>query len=270
MKKATYRPKKDLHHEPPVSNSRSVAIVSLHKCATTLITREIVKKSTRYIPISYHSYVYNNDFDVDLTIRETGYLYGIIRLSDPRSPVHRITTSLLHHENFKKLKLLFLIRDPRDLLVSMYYSLGFSHGFSSNPVIRKSQRAYRAKIQDMTIDEYALESAATLQKKFDEISRLMTICDNHILLKYEDMVHSFDYFYEQIDDLLGLDSKVRQRLFKQSRPNDVENIESHKRSGKTNDYTRKLKPETIEQINLSLSKALKEFDYLTLVDKTSS
>jgi hypothetical protein len=59
----------------------------------------------------------------------------------------------------RKGKPLFMIRDPRDKLISQYYSFGFTHGISSEPSIQTSQRAIRKKITTMSLDEYGLLNA---------------------------------------------------------------------------------------------------------------
>ncbi len=64
-----------------------------------------------------------------------------------------------------------MIRDPRDILVSSYYSFGFSHGFSSVQKIKDIQKERRIIIQSKTIDEYALENSDRILTNFNTLNK---------------------------------------------------------------------------------------------------
>ena len=51
-------------------------------------------------------------------------------------------------------------------------------------------------------------------------------------------------------------------MHRQTRPNENEDAGKHKRSGKTQAYLEKLKPETIEALNSLLAPTLKKFGYV--------
>lgn len=51
-------------------------------------------------------------------------------------------------------KCILLVRDPRDALVSLYYSTKYSHGIPKTGSIRESMQALRNELQNVEIEEY--------------------------------------------------------------------------------------------------------------------
>jgi len=93
---------------------------------------------------------------------------------------------------------IFFIRDPRDILVSSFYSFGFTHCLSPVKEIRERQEADRKNIQTLSLDEYVIKNMDNSLKNFETIDRLSTSCEHCIILKYEDMIENFDHFSSQI------------------------------------------------------------------------
>ncbi len=241
--------------------SSSIAFISLHKCATSFLSRTIIQDSKTHEAINYQSYHYKNDVKIAPTIHKYGYIYGIFRVYDPKHPSDKITMDLLYHKNMKHIKTFFWVRDPRDILVSMYYSFGFTHGFSPNLGIKSYQEKRRKNIQSLTLDQYVIEESYAVRDRFNIIFDLMQRYENKLFLKYEDMIHRYDYFYDSLNNFITLDDVIANKIYKETRPNENEDLSSHKRSGKTGAYLDKLKPETITQLNVILDDVLKKFDY---------
>lgn len=239
----------------------SIAIISLHKCATSFLSKTVIQDSATHKAINYQSYHYKNDIKIAPIIHKYGYLYGILRVYDPKHPSDKLTMDLLYHKNMKHIKTLFWVRDPRDILVSMYFSFGFTHGLSPHPAIRAFQEKRQTNIQALTLDQYVIQEAYAIKDRFDIIFDLMQRYENKLFLKYEDMIHRYDYFYSSLNDFLTLDHNMSSIIYNATRPNEIEDKSSHKRSGKTGAYLDKLKPETIDQLNIILDDILKKFNY---------
>lgn len=195
--------------------------------------------------------------------RKYGYSYGVIRILDKNHPSYEITGRLLRKENLEENRAIFFVRDPRDILVSMYYSFGFTHPWSPHRDIRAYQEERRERIQKMTIDDYAIHTAPELKEKFDTIRLLKKWAADSLLLRYEDMIDNFDEFYRQLREFVQLNGSVREELFRQTRPREAEHPTDHKRKGQPGDYKEKLKPAAIHEINGILENTLKEFGYET-------
>jgi hypothetical protein len=199
--------------------------------------------------------------DMKVKTRKYGYAYGVIRILDKNHPSYEITARLLKKENLDEKKVIFFVRDPRDILVSMYYSFGFTHPWSPHLEIRAYQEERRKKIEKITIDDYAIQTAPGLKEKFAAIGLLRKWAADGLLLRYEDMVNNFEEFYRQLGGFVQLDGSVKDEFFRQTRPRETERPGDHKRKGQPGDYLQKLKPDTIRRLNEILENTLKEFGY---------
>jgi hypothetical protein len=153
-----------------------------------------------------------------------------------------------------------LIRDPRDMIVSHYFSIKYSHttaGLGADDILRERQR-----LQTVGLDSWALTQTRRINRDFLRYEALegtaLKVC------RYEDVV--FDKI-KLIDDLcsqFGLDVAQAKRkrivLAIDSRP-EHEDIYAHIRQVVPGDHRRKLKPSTIEQLNHDLADILCKYDY---------
>lgn len=243
------------------SREKSVIFVTLHKCATTFFASKVLPAFKGRVYVDYQLLHYRDNGNFNVKIRRFGYIYGPVRILDELHPTYEITNRILRKANLRGRKIIFLVRDPRDILVSMYYSFGFSHSFSPNREIKEYQVKRRQKIRQMTIDEYALQAAHELKEKFDIIYSLMQYAPDKILLKYEDMIENFAYFYSQLYGFVQLNEGVKEMMLKQTRPRKVEQQLQHKRKGKPGNYKEKFQLTTINKINKILAKPLRDFCY---------
>jgi hypothetical protein len=245
------------------SRKPSVLFISIHKCATTFFAREVMGRFTGRIPIDYQKLHYETNGIITVKTRKFGFVYGPIRILDQKHPSLEITRTLLREGNLGGRKLIFLVRDPRDIIVSMYYSFGFTHPLSPNEEIKAYQLERRRKIREKTIDEYALQIAPQVKEKFDIIRSLMQSvpAEDRILLTYEEMVEEFDDFYHRFSGFVELDPGVREKIFTHTRPMEKEQLTQHKRKGAPGDYKTKLKKVTIDTLNNILGSTLTEFGY---------
>lgn len=170
---------------------------------------------------------------------------------------------------------LLMMRDPRDCMVSGYYGfLRLHSGGMGNPEQRKRY--------DMGIDTYVLEH---MLPRYDYVvsgyAALQARIPSLTLLRYDEMVTDFpgwlDLFLTALDlpDRVRLRDRIRHRRLTPTaaeiicarhqkdftRPAD-ENIDSHKRQMLPGDHIRKLKPETIAEINDRMGPQLRRFGYL--------
>lgn len=253
----------------PFSFKKSLLFISLHKCATRFFSNHVLHQLPGRQLINYQRmhYMENSDIkenkNIIIKTRRYGYVYGVIRLLDPSHPSFQLTQQLLDNKNLQRKKIIFYIRDPRDILVSMYYSFGFTHTLSPNPPIRQYQEERRQRIQQLTIDQYALETAPQLLEKFN---RLIQLIHHHppsdtLLLRYEDMVDRFDPFYTQLSGFITVKRTLREELFQQSRPPETEQLSQHKRKGTPGDFMEKLDQKTLPELDRILEPILNKFQY---------
>jgi len=199
---------------------------------------------------------------LDVPYRPTGYLYG---------PFRSFNRGIRHIEDYK---ILLLLRDPRDVMVSSYYAI-----YSHVTPLTEGKQALRTRMQrrkkelDQTVDEFVinrLNSNPRFLDRYQGYHKELMGKPNVLFLKYEDMVKNFDVWLDQLIEFLGMDIRREfiDRLkaeadFKVSK----EDIHKHKRQVTPGDHKRKLKPETIDILNAKTREIRKLFGYEAPLDR---
>jgi hypothetical protein len=173
----------------------------------------------------------------------------------------------------EKYKVILMVRDPRDILVSWYYSIAFSH--SIPPVTSNRHEEYirkRKNAQEIKIDDHVISES---DRVFNILDRYQTeLLDQYphvYLTSYEKMTSNFEGWLKGILDACELEINSQNFLKlveenKQLQPKE-EDIYKHIRKGKPGDYLDKLQPETIEYLNIKFSPILDTFhDVLNVTD----
>jgi len=168
---------------------------------------------------------------------------------------------------------IFQVRDPRDILVSEYFSYGWIHS-DSHWNERGLKR--REKLRKMTIDEYAAihpEFAPyPLEKKFQPLLDLLDARQQAgskhrdlVLLKYETMVTDFPAWLKEAMKPFGfrfprMTRSFYAKLYSHEFRTRGEQMK-HKRRITPGDHQDKLQPETISMLNERYAAILDRFGY---------
>ena len=200
-----------------------------------------------------------------------------INLSPPNQnvPATNTNTSFVYcpersfqTNTFKFVKLnqthLFQTRDPRDILVSEYFSLGWRH---SDHGWDEAARERRSKIQQLTIDQYVLSepelSVQPLQTRYQPLLDQIGDSKTH-MVKYETMVEDFPQWLAKVLPLMNLtaadDLTYLARLYRREFQREP-GVSSHKRNVSAGDHVSKLKPETIAELNDRFAPVLLALQY---------
>ena len=246
------------------NSHESVYFYTFHKCARSLFGGYVLKNIEGLRHVDYASQIYGGEQIDNPVFEQKGFVYGPIRLSaNPLSPVYKKLVEPVSDIDFIRSKIaIFLVRDPRDILVSAYYSFGYTHGFSSVDEIRARQEQRRSEIQRKTIDEYALESAHKILSNFEALDKLSKACNRSVVLKYEDMIDNWDCFVEGLTKYIGIKQTVLTQVYEKSRPREKENQDSHRRSGRPGEFRSKLKEATIASLNTTFRGVLERLQYI--------
>jgi hypothetical protein len=237
---------------------KSVYFFTLHKSASTLFGNLILGSTLDLIQIDYASKIYMGELTELPQFEKTGYIYGPIRVwkEDGNSESRLLLEPCLEKEFLKDKKCLLFIRDPRDILVSFYYSVAFTHGISDVPEIAKIQLERRTTALELGIDRFCMQFAPKILENFKIIVHIQNLCRCSLLLRYEDMVEDFQPFANKLTAFLDLNGESIGQLYKQSRPLFQESSTEHKRSGLPGGYRTKLSDQTIDFINKKLNEIL--------------
>lgn len=163
---------------------------------------------------------------------------------------------------------LFQVRDPRDILVSEYFSLGWRH---SDQDWDDAAKQRRRKIQQLTLDQYVIAepelSPLSLLARYQPLVELKSkSCDdvNHAIVKYETMVNDFPQWLRQVLPLVGLrnesDVAALADHYRHEFSPDPQ-TDSHKRNVSSGDHVVKLQPATITILNQRFAVVLAALGY---------
>ena len=153
-----------------------------------------------------------------------------------------------------------LVRDPRDMLVSLYFSTTRSHVI---PEGEENLAAGRRLSLTQSIDEFALQKCAlysNAQRRYT--SRLAG--KNLQIFRYEDVIFQKEEWMADLVHVLGLPYR-RRYVSRVARLVDVipeeEDATKHIRKVSPGDYREKLKPDTIRVLNDRLAQFLSVYGY---------
>ncbi len=194
-------------------------------------------------------------FDIEQIFLPKGYCYSGFRIVPPNM------VAVLTQLSGKKI---LMVRDPRDMLVSRYYSQKFSHPFPEAGTLQFSAQvnALRDATLD-SIDRFCIFSVELYLRAFRDYQAFLD--DSSVkIVKYEDVVFDKLSLARKIRDWFSLDIPCA-RLNELVEPFNVLPAEDrpheHIRQVHPGDHKRKLQPETIEVLNATLEKFIRRFDY---------
>lgn len=242
----------------------SVYFYTFHKCASSLFSTYLLKRVSGLRHCDHAAEMFRRGgLKRPVTFAGQGYVYGPLRLSSSKdSDGYRLVIALVSERDFVRNKpCVFMVRDPRDILVSSYYSFAYTHPLSPVAEIREQQLRERGEVQSMTLDDYALSQAEERRRNFACLDDLYTACSRGVLLRYEDMVEDFDRFAEGLCTHLDIRPRVLRNLERRSRPRRQADNSQHRRSGRPGQFREVLRPETISRLNEQLGETLKVFGY---------
>lgn len=159
---------------------------------------------------------------------------------------------------------IFHLRDPRDILVSEYYSFGWIHSPENIPLEDR-----RREIQEMSVDEYVIlqseQSEWPVDEKYEPLIDYEFDPKYDTVLKYEQMVTKFPRWCYRAVKACGISypKLVTARLAWRYRNEFKTSGErmTHKRRITPGDFRNKLHPYTIEILNERFEPILERFGY---------
>jgi hypothetical protein len=243
----------------------SVFLVGLPKAGSTLLTH-LMKPLVQAAGLAFVSApdvlrrlgVAPKDFpaEINQVFQPQGYAFGGFR-SLPGA---------LALPAFAADRTVLLIRDPRDMLTSLYFSVAHSQhppGPGIGGALAATFEAKRREANDMDIDDFVLSRARGVVVQYGKVERKLRRIP-HKLYRYEDVI--FDKLGWANDMMAYLDLSPPPGVLKQVvtrndvRP-DVEDMTRHVRKVTPGDHIEKLKPETITELNGQLGPLLQKYGY---------
>ena len=155
---------------------------------------------------------------------------------------------------------IWLVRDPRDMMVSLYYSVLKSHVIPKGLVSFTKNRKEAAKLD---INQYVIEKSKSFAGQFQRYQKMLEGSDLKIY-RYEDVIYDKEKWLTDVVSKLGVERNQRhiKNIAKQFDViPETENENKHIRQVHPGNHTRKLTNQTIQELNTLFSDFLKYFNY---------
>jgi hypothetical protein len=238
---------------PPASDRPSVLHFTLHKCASVYLRSKLhdLARLIGLAPLDLDGYFFDSAQPQPFEVRSRGYFYGPFRCLDDAFGVQR------DWPNLSGCKLIVVLRDPRDVLTSLYFSTAFSHRTPKGEG-RDEFLSLREEAQHVDINDYVRREADVFLRRYQAYFRLAARYDVH-LTTYEQLVTEPQAWLDELLTYLGVELSPRQRRRLIS-PQDFavkrEDPKAHVRQVQPGDHLRKLSDETIGWLNAKFAEVL--------------
>lgn len=188
--------------------------------------------------------------------RERGYLYGGFRSFPPATEMPAWASA----------RTVLLVRDPRDMLVSFYFSHAYSHrqpGAGAGGLLRQQLDRSREEAKSMSPDEFALRRHGEITGQFRAAWRKLSAVE-HRVYRYEDVIFAkrgwlqdMASYYALAVPPVTLDAIAdRADIIPES-----ERAGQHIRRVTPGDHRDKLKPETVARLDEAFADILVRHGY---------
>ena len=183
-------------------------------------------------------------------LQPTGYAYGPFRQPNEAEAI----------PDYDAYKRFLVVRDPRDILTSFYFSARFSHRKPGQGADEE-----RAENTDMPpIEEYVLKQGRKMLPRWQTYADMIRRDPDLRLFKYEFIIDNFEEWMNQVVDHTGLPAKPAMvKALADAHVADVqeEEVTKHRRQIRPGDHKRKLEQSTIDELNALYGDIIELFGY---------
>lgn len=235
---------------------QALIVHGLHKSASMFLFK-FFHHLGQQIEVPFHSiHLPPPHHDPPATDVASSFIYG---------PERSFLTQPFQYRHVKPVHL-FQVRDPRDILVSEYFSLGWRH---SDHLWDDAAKERRQKIQQLTVDQYVIaEPELSPQSLLSRYHPLLQPNEpgtaGREIVKYETMVNDFPQWLRQVLPLVGLNRETDVIALADHYRNEFTpdaQADAHKRNVSSGDHVAKLQPETIAVLNQRFASVIDALGY---------
>ncbi len=251
----------------PKTDHPSIIHFSLNKAATQYVRNILVTCAAKnaLTPVQFNQFAWMTDIEFldkmgpeqfdkyKHVFRPKGYCYTVFA---------NYVKGIPEVESYLKI---LMIRDPRDILTSHYFSQAYSHPLPGDPEKAAEFQRSRELVLQKTIDEFVMGYSERVAECTSNYLRFLVDQPNLLVTRYEDMVADFPRW---LDELLAFCSLT---VSEQTRASLIGSAtgpipaahrpDQKRRQVAPGDHRRKLKAETIAALNERFAAAIERFGY---------
>ena len=242
----------------------SAYVLSVHKAGSTLINTmamQIARAAKRPV-FALHSALFSNGVKLGdcpaeaiAMLERPGTVFTAFRTPDFLDGVAQYHTA----------PKFLMVRDPRDIAVSAYFSFAFSHGLPRSGTVRDQMLANRARVQRMELSEFVLRGSADTPMRnmltfIDHLDRY----EGFTTRRYEDVIFEKEQLAADIAAVLSARLPT-ERLAEIAAKNDVrpdaERPTEHIRQVSPGNYREHLSEEAQTYLETKFAPIFERFNY---------
>lgn len=244
------------------SEERSILFLSTIRCGTQLVDSVISEIFASKGGVSldlgkyhFHSGVKNEGQLLSVKKAEelypkTGYYFGPLR-------------PIAEGFDYSDYRVINVVRDPRDIMVSYFYSMAYAHTPQNRKYVLDAKEAREKGVEWFVQQSYRLELVGNDLRK---ILKQTWDLEGAVNFRYEDMMRDYQSFLNQLLALLDISSET-EGLFEHflQKQNELSakkgSLLGHRRSGKSRQFDEVLEPETVAFLTDQFADLLEGFGY---------
>lgn len=248
--------------ENPNLNAPSLYLFGVVKGGSTLLSKiggEIAAR-TPYRHIDVDKLLFDKGYhmpliqeDVSGLINKQGCIYGSFRWMPPN-------LAMPYLESKRKV---LLLRDPRDMMVSLYFSMKYSHKIPDEGPMSEAMSRNREQLQSQDINDFVLSRINYFGLNYFRTLQIKYM-DNTMFRRYEDIIFNKEKFVSDICEFSNInlsDEQICEIAAEHDIVPDQEQVGQHVRNVKPGNFREKLEEETIQIINNRLFGAIRGLGY---------
>ena len=255
----------------PPSDMQAFFVFGLHKAGSSLLNKIFKKlcRTTGVADMSLSEQLFLQGHS-DVPLQTCNNLGSLLVDGYCHRGFRTLPTQLAALEIFRERRKVLLVRDPRDAIVSAYFSfIKGSHRLPESGPLRQSMEASRAENSDLSIDEYSRRAAHGYAASMGVYHQALRGLANSKIYRYEDVIFEKQTWIRDMLNFIEMDapSAVVDAVVRDVDvlPT-VEDPKAHIRRVTPGDHKEKLQKETIDYMTEVLSDEMLYFGYPTVTE----
>lgn len=256
----------------------SVLIFTVHKAASMFL-HQLTNDLSRIIRFDYYSINKDKYHDQIKSLSWKKFIEEKTNKKGCFGPIRAGSAEPTIPNDLESYSIVLHLRDPRDVLVSLFYSFTYSH--PRRPGRFNPSDKERLRWEEEGINAFVLDKAPEFKKRYQILTSTLFDKTNVVFIRYEDMISDYGEWLKQFLSAFSQFSVPSKRILKlfKYHPSSAdihhkflkkyenqfnvssEDIYRHKRQITPGDHKRKLTEDTIKKLSLEFEEILKLLNY---------